>query len=70
MRLISEALNVYLQPFAKPYDDVLDAQKLFTTEHRSISQRVVVQPHDDAVSNCCGLDEGQARQGKYIHYCW
>ena len=50
--------------------DVLDAQKLFTTEHRSISQRVVVQSHDDAASNCCGLDEGKVRQGKYTHYCW
>ena len=34
--MISEALNVYLQSFAKPYGDILDAQKLFATEHRSI----------------------------------
>jgi len=38
--------------------DVLDAQKLFATKHRSISRRVV-QSHD--ASNC-GLDEG-----KYSH---
>ena len=35
-----------------------------TAVDQSISQRVVVQSHDDDVSNCCGLDEGKARQDK------
>jgi hypothetical protein len=57
MMIMNEALDAYLQPFAEQ-GNVLDAQKLFATKHRSISKGVI--PSHDA-SNC-GLDEGKCSQ--------